>query len=64
MVWGGISLDGKVDLVLIQNGSMTGLRYRDVIHHDHVRSYAGAIGKDLILMDDNARLHRARVFHQ
>ena len=27
----------------------------------HVRPYAGAIGPDFILMDDNARAHRARI---
>ena len=27
----------------------------------HVHPYAGAIGPDFILMDDNARAHRARI---
>lgn len=40
---------------------MTAVRYRDEILHVHVRPYAGAIGDDFILMDDNAPAHRARI---
>lgn len=61
MVWGGISLRGKTDLHIIENGTLTGLRYRDEILDVYVRPYAGAIGPDFILMDDNARAHRARI---
>ena len=31
MVWGGISFDGVTDLYVIQNGTLTGVRYRDEI---------------------------------
>lgn len=61
MVWGGISLDGPTDLYAIRNGSLTAVRYRDEILDPIVRPFAGAIGNDFILMDDNARPHRARV---
>ena len=64
MVWAGISMQGKTDLVLLQNGTMTALRYRDEILHSIVRPYAGAVGEDFILMDDNARPHRARIIDQ
>ncbi|XP_046548607.1 visual pigment-like receptor peropsin [Haliotis rubra] len=40
---------------------MTGVRYRDEVLDVYVRPYAGAVGPDFILMDDNARPHRARV---
>ncbi|GFU73726.1 DDE_3 domain-containing protein [Trichonephila clavipes] len=42
-------------------GTVTGLRYRDEILDPYVRPYAAAIGNDFILMDDNARPHRARI---
>ena len=42
-------------------GNLTGIRYRDEVLDPIVRPYAGAIGDDFILMDDNARPHRARV---
>ena len=64
MVWAGISLRDSTDLYVIQNGCLTGVRYRDEIVHAIVRRYAGASGLDFILMDDNARPHRARVVQQ
>ncbi|GFV97136.1 DDE_3 domain-containing protein [Trichonephila clavipes] len=32
--------------------------------HPYVRPYAAAIGNDFILMDDNARPHRARIVEE
>ncbi|GBO29396.1 Transposable element Tcb2 transposase [Araneus ventricosus] len=61
MVWAGISLGGHTDLHVFHGGTMTGVRYRDEILDPYVRSYPGAIGNDFILMDDNARPHRAVV---
>ena len=61
MVWGGISLDGRTDLYAIRNGALTAIRYRDEILHPIVRPFAGAIGPDFVLMDDNARPHRAGI---
>jgi hypothetical protein len=60
MVWAGISIDGKTDLHVIA-GNLSGVRYRDEILHPIVKPYAGAVGDGFILMDDNARPHRARV---
>ena len=60
MVWAGISIDDKTDLHVIA-GNLSGVRYRDEILHPIVRPYPGAVGDGFILMDDNARPHRARV---
>ena len=43
MVWGGIWHNGRTDLVVI-NGNLTGLRYRDEILVQHVLSYAAVVG--------------------
>ena len=61
MVWAGISRGGRTDMQIVTRGMMTGVRYRDEILDVYVRPYAGAIGPQFILMDDNARPHRARV---
>ena len=61
MVWAGISAQGKTDLHVIDNGTLTAERYVNEILDVHIRQYAGAIGPDFILMDDNARAHRARI---
>ncbi|GBO45832.1 Transposable element Tcb2 transposase [Araneus ventricosus] len=58
MVWAGISLSGHTDLHVFHGGTLTGVRYRDEILDPYVRPYAGAIGNDFNLMDDNARPHR------
>ncbi|GFV99397.1 transposable element Tc3 transposase [Trichonephila clavipes] len=64
LVWAGISLGGHTDLHVFHGGTVTGLRYRDEILDSYVRPYAAAIGNDLILMDDNARPHRARIVEE
>ena len=58
MVWAGISAQGKTDLHVIDNGTLTALRYVNEILDVYVRPYAGAVGENFILMDDNARAHR------
>jgi hypothetical protein len=60
MIWAGISIDGKTDLHVIA-GNLSGVRYRDEILHPIVRPCVGAVCDGFILMDDNARPHRARV---
>lgn len=52
---------GRTELVIIENGSLTGQRYRDEILRPVVRPYAGAMRTDFVLMDDNARPHQARL---
>ena len=60
-VWAGFSLGGRTDLHVYDGGTVTGQRYRDEILEPYVKPYAGAVGQDFILMDDNARPHRARL---
>ncbi|GBM84330.1 hypothetical protein AVEN_209701-1 [Araneus ventricosus] len=43
------------------NGTLTFQRYRDEILRPIVVPYAAAFGDEFILMDDNARLHCARL---
>ncbi|GFW74384.1 transposable element Tcb2 transposase [Trichonephila clavipes] len=61
---GEISLGGHTDLHVFHGGTVTGLRYRDEILDPYVRPYAAAIGNDFILMDDNARPHRAGIVEE
>ena len=59
MVWGGISINGRIDLV-IPDGNLTGRRYVDDIIRPHVLPYSGDIS-GFILVDDNARPHRSGI---
>ncbi len=61
MVWGGICLDGRTDLVVVDGGALTAVRYRDAVLEPVVRPFAGTLGQDFVLMHDNARPHTARV---
>ena len=56
----GISYEGRTDLYVINGGTLTPLRYRDDTQDPIVRPFAGAIGDNFILMQDNARPHTAR----
>ena len=60
----GVSYDGYTDLYIIKNGALTGARYQDEILDPFVRPYDGAVGQDFVLMDDNARQHRACVVNE
>ena len=53
MVWGGICLAGRTDV--FDQGTLTALRYRDDILAPNVRPFAGAVGDNFILMQDNSR---------
>ncbi|GBO10113.1 Transposable element Tc1 transposase [Araneus ventricosus] len=59
MVWSGIMLDGRTPLHVFERGTVTGVRYRDEILEPYVRLLRGAVDTEFILMDDNARPHRA-----
>lgn len=66
MFWGGISADGKTDLVCVSRtggargqGSMTARRYIVEVLEVHVVPYADFIGEGFTLMHDNARAHTA-----
>ena len=63
MVWAGISGNGETDLYIVENGTLTAVRYCNEIFYQFVRPYAGAIGPDFILMEDNARPQRAHITH-
>ncbi|GFV72161.1 transposable element Tcb2 transposase [Trichonephila clavipes] len=53
LVYGGISIDGRIDLYIIRDGPLTARRYRDEILRPIIVPYAAAIGDDFILMDDS-----------
>ena len=58
MVWGGISHGVKTPLVVIQ-GNLTAVRYRDQVLMPHVLPFVNA--HNLTFQHDNARPHVARV---
>ncbi|KAG1681391.1 Transposable element Tcb2 transposase [Nymphon striatum] len=64
MVWAGISVGGHTDLHVFHQGSINARIYRDDIILPIVRAYAGAVGPDFLLMDDNAPVHRARLVQE
>ncbi|GBM63793.1 Transposable element Tcb2 transposase [Araneus ventricosus] len=59
MVWAGLMLDDRTPLHVFERGTVTGVRYRDEILEPYARLFRGAVGPEFILMDDNARPHRA-----
>ncbi|GFU01780.1 transposable element Tc1 transposase [Trichonephila clavipes] len=58
LVWGGIMLNGRIELHIFDRGSVTEDRYCEEVLLTHVRLFRGAIGPDFIFMDDNAQPHR------
>ncbi|GFV30482.1 transposable element Tcb2 transposase [Trichonephila clavipes] len=64
LVWAGDLARWPHDLHVFHGGTVIGLRYRDEILDPYVRPYAAAIGNDFILMDDNARPHRAGIVEE
>ena len=64
MVWAGISVQGKTNFHVIDNGTLSALSYVNEILDVYVRPYAGAVGENFILMDDIARAHRACITDQ
>ncbi|KFM68362.1 Transposable element Tc3 transposase, partial [Stegodyphus mimosarum] len=61
MVWAGISLGYRTDLHIFKRGSLTAVRYRDEVLEHIVRLYSAAVGLTFVLMDHNARPHRADI---
>ncbi|GFS90556.1 transposable element Tcb1 transposase [Trichonephila clavipes] len=62
MVWAGISLGYRTYLhIFKRGGSVTAVRYRDEVLEPIVRLHAVAAGSTFVLMDDNARPHRADI---
>lgn len=60
MVWGGISIDHRTELVVI-NGRLNARQYIDQVLDNHVLPMAAEIGDGFVLMQDNARPHTAEV---
>lgn len=60
MVWGGISEEGKTDLIILRE-SINAKVYIDRVLRLVVVPYAAAVGDGFILMDDNASPHRAGI---
>ena len=57
MVWAVVN--GNSDFNVIENGTLTALRYCNEILLQFVRQNADAIGPECVLMDNNALPHRA-----
>ncbi len=60
MVWAGIRLAGRTQLVPIA-GNLNSQRYIAEILQPHVIPCAQLVGNGFVLQDDNARPHRARI---
>ena len=61
MVYGGVSIDGRNDLHVLDRGTMTAQRYRDEVLDPIALLYASAVGEGFILMYHNARPHTGRI---
>ncbi|GFU41475.1 transposable element Tc1 transposase [Trichonephila clavipes] len=58
LVWGGIMLGSRTDLHIFDAGSVNGTRYCNEILLPYVRLFRGAMGLQVLFMDDNAPCHR------
>lgn len=61
MVWGGISLMGKTELVFLEEGTITAASYIERVIQPHVIPFGQRIGENFVFMQDNARAHTARI---
>jgi hypothetical protein len=55
MVWGGISIDGRTDLIVVR-GNHTAAGYIEQILLQHVLVAVYGVCPEIVLMHDNARL--------
>lgn len=60
-LWGGISVNHEIPLVVLGNNMMTAQRYLNDVLRSILLPLSQEIGDSLIYVDDNARPHRARV---
>lgn len=63
-VWGGVMRNGKTDLVILINETMNAVRYRDLCVNEIVVPFAENFGDGFVLVDDNARPHRAEIVNE
>jgi hypothetical protein len=61
MARAGISAQEKTGLHIIENGTLMAVKYVNEILDVHVRTYAGAVDPDFIIMYNNTRAHRAHI---
>lgn len=61
MIWAGISLEARTDLVIWERGAINAHRYIEDCLIPHVVPYAPFIGAQFVLMHDNARPHIANI---
>lgn len=61
MVWGGISINGRTELVLVPPPGLNAQRYVDEILRPHVLPVRRRVGRAFSLMQDNATCHNARL---
>lgn len=61
MVWAGKSTNGRAYLYIVRNGALADQQYSNEIVLHIVVPYATVIGDEFVHMDNNARLHRARL---
>ncbi|KAH0815081.1 hypothetical protein GEV33_007710 [Tenebrio molitor] len=64
MVWSGITLEARTELVVIPRGSITAVSYIANILEPHVMPFAPFRGNDFLFMHDNAKPHSARIVQQ
>jgi transposase len=64
MVWGGITFEDRTNLVVVNRGSMTAVRYRDDIIAPVVKPFGAIHRPGFVFMHDNARPHIANVVRQ
>jgi hypothetical protein len=60
MVWGGISIDGRIELVVVPQ-RLNEQIYVETILQEHVVPFANNFGDDFILQQDNCRVHTANL---
>lgn len=60
MVWAGIGLMGKTELVILNEGTVTAASYIERVIRPHVIPFSQRVGSDFILINDNGRPHTAR----
>lgn len=64
MVWAGISMTQRTDLVTIPPPGLTAARYINEVLQPHILPFRQRIGDQFILMQDNARPHTAVLTRQ